>query len=275
MPSATSAFIILSLPVAGVFAAFFLHVCKRKRLHRDLAGKRGALTDGRMPVIRTMTSPPDLRAAFQRDHIVRVEDFLTAESLAALRAECEANRHRAERSYIPRHKKGGTLSYAGIHHHARSCLAFYHAPQVQQWLSAVVGEALVPTADHDQSSCSILYYDQAGDHINWHYDHNFYRGRHFTVLLTLVNRSVTGGVSAGRLMQRLPNGAVVEWDTSENALVMFEGSVILHRATPIDTGDQRVMLSMTLCTNPGIGPLQELLRRVKDTAYFGPRVLID
>lgn len=136
-------------------------------------------------------------------------------------------------------------------------------------------QSLAPTADHDQSSCSILYYDQAGDHINWHYDHNFYRGRHFTVLLSLVNRSAAGGVSAGRPTQRLPNGAALDWDTSENVLVMFEGAVILHRATPIAESDQHVMLSMTLCTNPGIGLFKELLRRVKDTAYFGPRVLID
>lgn len=89
---------ILSLPVGGLLAAWCLHVRRRKRLHRDLAGQRGAMTEGRMPVIETMESPQDLRPAFQRDHIVRAEEFLTAESLALLRAECEANRHRAERS---------------------------------------------------------------------------------------------------------------------------------------------------------------------------------
>jgi hypothetical protein len=267
--------LILPLSVGGLLAAWFLHARRRKGLHRDLARRRGALTTGRMPVIETMQSPRELHCAFQRDQIVRIEEFLGADSLAVLRAECEGNRHRAERSYIPGHKKGGTLSYEGIHRHAPACLAFYHAPEVQQWLSAVIGETLAPTADHDQSSCSILYYDQAGDHINWHYDHNFYRGRHFTVLLSLVNRSAAGGVSAGRLTQRLPNGTLLDWDTSENVLVMFEGAAILHRATPIAEGDQRVMLSMTLCTNPRIGLLSELLRRVKDTAYFGPRVLID
>ena len=35
------------------------------------------------------------------------------------------------------------------------------------------------------------------------------------------------------------------------------------------------MLSMTLCTDPGINPIKELARRVKDTAYYGPRALID
>jgi hypothetical protein len=35
------------------------------------------------------------------------------------------------------------------------------------------------------------------------------------------------------------------------------------------------MLSMTFCTDPRIHPVKELARRVKDTAYYGPRALID
>jgi hypothetical protein len=138
-----------------------------------------------------------------------------------------------------------------------------------------VGVSLQPTADHDQSSCSLLYYDQAGDHIGWHYDHNFYRGRHFTILLSLINRSAAGGgCSAGRL-QRRRDGKNEEIATPENTLVVFEGARVLHRATPVQEDEQRVMLSMTLCTDPHIGPARELVRRVKDTAYFGPRILID
>jgi hypothetical protein len=32
---------------------------------------------------------------------------------------------------------------------------------------------------------------------------------------------------------------------------------------------------MTFCTDPRIHPLKELARRIKDTAYYGPRALID
>ena len=49
-------------------------------------------------------------------------------------------------------------------------------------------DTLVPTPLHDQSSCSVLVYEKPGDHIGWHYDHNFYKGRHFTVLIPIVNR---------------------------------------------------------------------------------------
>jgi len=261
---------------AGTLAVVLArHADKRRKLYRGLARQRQAMLPGKAPAIRTATDPKDLAPLFAGERIVAVADFLAPESLEALRAECLANRPRIERSYLPGHKKGGTLSYEAIHRHAPACLAFYHAPQVHRWLSEVVGETLVPTADHDQSSCSILCYDQAGDHINWHYDHNFYRGRHFTILLSLVNRSAAGGISAGRLMQRKKNGEEPTWECPENTLVIFEGARVLHRASPIAEGDLRVMLSMTLCTNPKINPVMELVRRIKDTAYYGPRALID
>jgi len=265
--------LVLAVSAAGA-VALRRHRRNRSRLYRDLAQHRTALIAGHQPDIQASVDPKTLGAAFAQERIVRVEGFLSAESLHRLQAECEANRPRAERSYIPGHKKGGTLSYENIHRHAPACLSFYHSPRLHQWLGDVVGEPLRPTADHDQSSCSILYYDQAGDHIHWHYDHNFYRGRHFTVLLSLVNHSSAGGVSAGRLRQRT-NVGVIDLDTSANVLVMFEGAKVLHMASPVAEGDERAMLSMTLCTDARINPVKELARRIKDTAYYGPRALVD
>ena len=266
--------LVVPAAAAGAFA-LTRHGRRRRHTYRALAEHREALIAGREPRPAGLPDPAVLRAGFERDRILRVEALLAPESLAALRQECEANRSTAERSYIPGHKKGGTFSYEAIHRGAPACLAFYHAPALRDWLSAVVGETLEPTADHDQSSCSILYYDQAGDHINWHCDYDFYRGRHFTVLLSLINRSAQGGVSAGRLQQRTKVGQVIDWDTSEDVLILFEGARVLHRASPVGSGDRRVMLSMTFSTDPLIHPLKELARRVKDTAYYGPRALID
>jgi hypothetical protein len=250
------------------------HRRKRQALYCALAGERPERCRRYRPTIQTRAEPASLREVFDRDRLIRVEGFLASESLAELRGELEANRERVERSCVPGHKRGGTLSYEAIHRYAPACLAVYHSPEVQHWLGAVVGAPLVPTADHDQSSCSLLYYDRRGDHIQWHYDHNFYRGRHFTILLSLVNRGAEGGLSAGRLQRRSVT-EVLEVDTSANVLVMFEGARVFHRATAVAEGDERVMLSMTLCTDPGLGLFKELARRVKDTAYYGPRVLLD
>jgi hypothetical protein len=121
----------------------------------------------------------------------------------------------------------------------------------------------------------VLYYTEAGDHINWHFDHNFYKGRHFTVLLSLVNKSAGGKLSTSRLLWKDATGQVVPVDTAENTIVVFEGARVLHRVSPTDPGDVRVILSMTFCTDPRIGWFKETLRRFKDTAYYGVRALWD
>lgn len=270
---------MFSLLVAGVLVgtSFFLllrHHRVRTRLYGELAKQRLAKIAQQAPGIVPGLDPCALRAEFERERSVRIEGFLCPRTLAQLQAESTVNRERAERSYIPMHKQGGTLSYEAIHCSAPGCLALYHSLLFRQWLSDVVGVRLQPTADHDQSSCSLLYYDRPGDHIGWHYDHNFYRGRHFTVLISLINRSASGGSSAARL-QRRRDGQAFDIATPENTLIIFEGARVLHRATAVREGDERIMLSMTLCTDPRIGRFRELARRVKDTAYYGPRVLID
>jgi hypothetical protein len=266
---------IASAAAAAVAVPLLWHHGRRRRVHRELAATRGRILVAHSAHLAARVEPAALRADFARDRIIRVEGFLAAETLAAIVAEYEAYRSRVERSFIPLHKKGGTLSYELIHRHAPTCLALYHSPELHRWLSAVVDQPLLPTADHDQSACSVLCYDQPGDHIGWHKDHNFYRGRHFTILISVRNRSAGGGLSAGQLQRKNEVGAAEVVDTSENVLVMFEGSRVLHRATAVGDGDERIVLSMTLCTDPHIGIARELARRVKDTAYYGVRALVD
>jgi hypothetical protein len=267
---------ITTLALTLVFAfgsvALLRYRGRRRRLYLELAADRAA-TLARHPVrIAAAENPAALHPAFQAERILRIGGFLAPDTLARLQVEGERNRARAERSFIPGHKKGGTLSYETLHRRAPAMVALYHSLELRAWLSALVGADLAAPADHDQSSCSLLCYDHGGDHIGWHYDHNFYRGRHFTVLISLRNRGQGGGLSAGRLEYR-HNGEVVAVDTGENSLVIFEGARVRHRATEVAEGDQRVMLSMTFATDPRVGPGRELLRRVKDTAYYGPRVL--
>jgi len=111
------------------------------------------------------------------------------------------------------------------------------------------------------------------DHIGWHYDHNFYKGRHFTVLLTIENCGhQPDGLSAARLTMKRGRSEPV-MATPPNTLVVFEGARVRHKVTPAAAGERRVVLSMTFCTDDRHSRLQDFLRRVKDTAYFGPRAL--
>jgi len=265
-------FAAVAIALAGLFLLWSVHHSRRLGFYRELADKRCAVAKNHPPVIHSKTPLEQLRTAFKCDFLVRDHDFVAPETLETLRTEALGNLERGIRSYIPTHKKGRSLPYESVHFHAPACLGFYHSSVIHDWVSAVVGEQVYPAGDHDQSACSILFYDQAGDHINWHFDHNFYRGRQFTLLLSLVNKTPEGGVSASRLMHR-KGEQVIEVDSSENSLILFEGSRVLHRVSPTNPGDLRIMLSMTYNTQPHIGRFWEFCRRCKDVAFHGLKVL--
>ena len=269
-----AAAVVAGAPLA-VMALVLRHRRRRDRMYAGLAERRHEIVEQHPVAIAAEVDAAQAAVDFERHRLARVPLFLTDECLAELRAEAVATLPRFERTFIPTHKKGGTVSYEAISRFAPRCLSFYHSPDVQQWIASVTGERVYPTRDQDQSSLSLLCYNEPGDHINWHFDHNFYRGRHFTVLLSLVNQGPSGGVSQSQLQHKSTTGDVQSCDTSANSLVVFEGARVLHRATPVAEGDLRIMLSMTYCSDPRIHWFKEFVRRVKDTAFFGLRALWD
>jgi hypothetical protein len=259
--------------LGGAAYAWSQRTAARRRHYRKLAERRGHIIRGHEPTIAAPLPCFALRERFAEESIICVRDFLTKPSLERLRQEAMASAAAKTRSYIPTHKKGGTVGYEALHQSCPACLAVYHGAPVQLWVAALVGQAVGAAGDHDQSANSLLYYDEPGDHIHWHYDRNFYRGRQFTALLNVVNRDDSGGISASTLMYKSNAGIETPVDTSENCFIVFEGATVLHRATPTKKGDLRVMLSMTFNTDPRISAFGEMMRRVKDTAFFGMRVL--
>lgn len=266
---------VLATGAAATGALAWRYRVVRQRRYRELAASRVGIATSWPARFQLAEGRDAARRTFGQDLIIRADDVLAPEAFTRARAEALAVVPHVERSYVPAHKQGGTISYESMHERAPACLAIYHAPKLREWLSEVIGHAVFPTADHDQSSCSMLVYDRAGDHIGWHYDHNFYRGRHFTVLIPLVNQSASGGLSASRLQQQMTDGAVRTFNTGANTLVLFEGARVRHRATATVEGDLRIILSMTFATDPRTGIAKEMIRRVKDTAFFGLRALWD
>jgi len=253
----------------------------RHRLRRDAhyarLSSREREVQERFPVTLSANLPPSpmLAGQFQHERIVRVGECLEEASLVLLSAEAQSARSAMERSYVPLHKQGNTLAYERAMALAPRCWSLYCSPQFIDWLSGVTGVPMLRPPVQDQSAMSLLCYDHPGDHIQWHYDHNFYRGRHFTVLLSLHNRGAGGGPSRSVLQRLHADQRIEEFDTSENSLVIFEGACVRHRATPIIEGDLRLMLSMTYCSDARNSAFQEGLRRIKDTAFFGIRALWD
>ena len=266
------------VPLVGATALIRTHRRGRDRMYAQLEGARAGIVQ-RAPIEvdvgATARDPATLASAFDAEGLLRVDEFVSPATLNCLCDEALRGIPRMDPSSIPLHKKGHTLSYEEVLRLAPHAVSFYYSRWVQRWLSIVTGTNACPTPVQDQSSLSVLCYKEAGDHIGWHYDHNFYRGRHFTVLLALANRSARGGLSQGRLERQLPDGTAQAIDMPEGALVVFEGKRVRHRVTPIAEGDLRVILSMTYCDDPRISRVKELARRVKDTAFFGIRALWD
>lgn len=264
-----------AMTAAALGGVMVRHRARRAAIYRELAAGRRKLASDAGPMLALAGTSQEEAAAFEQERIAVVEGALTAGTYARLKDEALANRGRIERSYVPLHKQGGTVAYEAMHRHAPGCLALYHSGALRRWLSGRIGAEVWPTADHDQSSCSLLCYTKAGDHIDWHYDHNFYRGRHFTVLTCLVNESASGGLSHGLVRYRDLRSVEHTIELGPSTLVVLEGARIRHKVTELAPQELRVVLSMTFGTDPRVAPGRELIRRIKDTAFYGARALWD
>ena len=256
---------------AGAVTASGYTYARSRRLHlyRELEGRLARIS---------AQHAPDLDAIRGRelpgfaDRLAVVPDLLPAAAFAVLRAEAE-RLVAPERSFVPTHKKGGTVAYETLIAAAPAIVAFYHAADFHDLISRLVGVRVQPTPLHDQSSLSVLVYNKPGDHIGWHYDHNFYRGRHFTVLIAMANEgNADGGLSHAELQARVA-GQEIAVRTAPNTGVVFEGALVHHKVLPIHEGERRLVLSMTYCTDPRAWLWQGISRRLKDTAFFGVRAL--
>jgi hypothetical protein len=205
-------------------------------------------------------------------YLAVLDNVLPPDDFARLVGEME-ELVETERSYLPAHKKGGTVAYKTLEHRAPGLVALYRSHGLRKLVADIVKLRIEPTPLHDQSSCSVLFYEKPGDHIGWHYDHNFYKGRHFTVLVPMINRGrEPNGLSQARLMVR-QNRRDRMIATPPNAMIVFEGAKVRHKVTPIGEGERRVVWSMTFCTDPRNSAVQGVARRLKDTAFFGLRAL--
>lgn len=260
--------VILTASAAGLWSY-------RSRLYRDLGRRQSAIRQDAFSHLDLELPSANARAAALpnfNDRLAVLPQALPAAQFARVAAQIE-RLSTTERSYLPTHKKGGTVAYETLCKDAPGVVALYLSAELHDVISSIVGARVVPTPLHDQSSCSVLFYERPGDHIGWHYDHNFYKGRHFTVLLPILNRNAAGtGLSAARLVARIDREER-QIATPPNSMVVFEGARVLHKATPIADGERRVVLSMTFSTDPRNSALQGMARRIKDTAFFGIRAL--
>jgi hypothetical protein len=209
---------------------------------------------------------------WEQNECVFLERFLPADVVEQqLLPDVDHLRADVHRNYIPRHKKGGSVSYYALMEKAPVFLELYHSPVFIDFMSRLVKAPLMPCLINDPHACALYYYTEPGDHIGFHYDASYYKGARYTVLMGLVQRSVQCQLVC-RLYKNAPQRDTQELrlSTTPGSMVIFNGNRLWHAITPLEEGAERVVLTMEYVTNAEMGTVNRFISNMKDAiAYFG------
>jgi hypothetical protein len=209
-----------------------------------------------------------------KDELVVIPEFLRAAALLPLLEDVRRLSSEVHRSYLPRHKKSGSVSHFAIADRGPALLACYRSDALRRFLARLVGTELLLCPDDDPHACALYFYTEPGDHMGYHYDTSYYRGARYTVLLGLVQDSESRLLC--RLHTRSVSGAPRDLavSTTPGALVVMNGDKVLHAVSPSRAGERRVVFSMEYVTSREMGRVQRVVSNWKDAvAYFGLRSL--
>src|SRR5262245_40929244 len=207
---------------------------------------------------------------WDQNEFFHLERWVPGSVVERMVAEVERVRPAVHRNYIPRHKKGGSVSYYTLIEQAPTILAFYRSPAFIRFLTHVTSQPLQPCPESDPHSCALYFYTEPGDHIGFHFDTSYYRGARYTVLLGLIERSSSRLVC--QLFKNDPQRPPRELQlaTHPGTLIAFNGDKLWHAVPPLGPDEERVSLTLEYVTNPSMHPAKRLFSNLKDAfAYFG------
>lgn len=155
-------------------------------------------------------------------------------------------------------------------------MSLYRSPALRWFLSRIVESDLLLCPEDDPHACALYYYTRPGDHIGFHYDRSYYRGRRYSVFVGLVEQSVhcrlVARVCTDHTGQEIRE---IRIPLSPGNVVLFNGDRLWHGVTPLWDGEERIVLALQYVTDQAIGPINRLFSNMKDAfAYFGPAVFM-
>jgi len=212
------------------------------------------------------------RGYWDQNEAVFIDQFLSADVVEQfLLPEVEQLRSHIHRNYIPRHKKGGSVSYYTLLEKSSVFLTLYRSPVFIDFLSRMVNAQVRLCPENDPHACALYYYTEPGDHIGFHYDTSYYKSARYTVLMGLVQKTENCRLvchlykdDAKREMKE------VQVSTQPGSMVIFNGDKLWHAITPLGEGEERVVLTMEYVINPEMGKFKRFVSNMKDAiAYFG------
>ena len=120
------------------------------------------------------------RQYWDQNEFVYLERWLPAPLIDRMLVEVDRVRPAINRNYIPRHKKGGSVSFHTLVEQAPTIIALYRAPAFIDFLTCLTGAPLQACPPSDPHSCALYFYSEPGDHIGFHFDTSYYRGARYT-----------------------------------------------------------------------------------------------
>lgn len=212
------------------------------------------------------------RSNFQQNKFLVIENFIAADYVKAhFLPEIEQCMPSIHRVKVASFKKSGSVSSQLLKKHAPQLFALYHSSAMKYYIEKIVGEPLHCCPEDDPHSVALYCYTEPGDHIGVHYDKSFYRGRRYTVLLGLIQDSVSSKLvcyPGATKLNRRKNPMDVY--THPGTLVVFEGNSLWHEVTPLSDNEKRIILTMEFVTDSRMTIANRFISTMKDRfLYFG------
>lgn len=210
------------------------------------------------------------RQYWEQGEFLALERLMPQSLVEEFMREVDGVRPKINRNFIPRHKKGGSVSYYLLQESAPSILTFYQHQAWIDFLSQIAGVSLLLCPDEDPHACALYFYTETGDHIGYHYDTSYYKGARYTVLIGLRDQSTSQLLC--RLHTKESDRAVKELSltTEPGTFIFFNGDKLHHAVSPLAEGEERIVLTLQYVTDPAMGFAHRWFSNMKDAVgYFG------
>jgi len=213
----------------------------------------------------------DLQDEFlENDEFIIIPRFLPSPLIDFMQTELGNVKSDIHRSYIPKHKKGGSIPRSILERKAPIFNSIYMSQGILDFFNLMSQKQLLHCPDHDLHACALYLYTQKGDHIDFHFDTSYYDGQRYTALLGVVNRS--NSVLEYELFHKKNDKSIDVGSAAiePGTLVFFNGDKLKHRVTPAAAGDERIVLTLEYVTNQKMKLTKKFVSSMKDAiAYFG------
>lgn len=212
-----------------------------------------------------------IKQRFEADNeFIFLDAFLPADTTARFQARIPELADAIHRNYIPRHKKGGSVSRYTLDELAPEIPALYRNPKFIAWLERLTGESLQVCPESDPHAYALYFYTEPGDHIGWHFDTSYYAGKRYTLLLGVVDES-SSQLEFELFKNQADRETVADGrNLRPGAMCFFNGDEVWHRITPLGENERRISLTFEYVTDAHMGRWQRFVSNMKDSiAYFG------